>query len=152
MTGIETPSPRVADSSAANGAADRACAGWPREVDLVISAMRAAKDSPTPDRRRDQRIEYRAKASLRLFSDEPYSAPRTIYTCDANERGIGFVSRQCLPLSHGGILEIIAPNDQVMSVHCTLYRCSQIAPRWYRGALVFNRPQPAFDPLDYRAD
>lgn len=116
---------------------------WPAEVDLIISALRAG-ESPGDDRRKLPRAEYRVKASLRLFSDRPETPQWVLYTSDINERGVGFVSPARLPLSHGGILEIQTPDGQTASIHVTLYRCSEISPGWYRGALYFNREQLAF--------
>jgi len=116
---------------------------WPAEVDLIVTALRAG-ELPDDDRRKIARAEYRVKATLRLFSDRHGTPPWILYTCDANERGVGFIAPARLPLSHGGILEIATPTGEVASVHITLYRCNEISPGWYRGALCFNREQPAF--------
>ena len=124
-----------------------ASAGWPPEVDLIVSAIQAAQHPGASNDRRDlSRMPYRARATLHLFSDEHGTPPWVLYTCDCNERGLGFITSKRLPLSHGGILDIVAPDDKQMSIHCTLFRCSEVAPGWYRGALYFNREQPAFAP------
>jgi hypothetical protein len=120
---------------------------WPPEVDLIISALRAGETSQD-DRRKLPRAEYRVKASLRLFSDRPETPHWVIYTCDVNERGLGFISPARLPLSHGGILEIPTPDGQTASIPVTLYRCSEVSPGWYRCALYFNREQSVFAHLD----
>jgi hypothetical protein len=88
---------------------------------------------------------YRATAMLSLFADAPGSSARVLYTRDVNERGIGFVTRDRLPLGYGGVLRLPARTQgQIFSIPCTLYRCRLAAPGWYEGALHFNRDQSEF--------
>ena len=89
---------------------------------------------------------YIVTAMLALFADSPDLPARIIYSRDINERGIGFVTRERLPLGYGGILSLPGPHPrgQVFNIPCTLYRCRLAAPGWYEGALHFNRDQTAF--------
>jgi hypothetical protein len=118
----------------------------PPEVHLIISAMEAAGSTSLKERRGPTRWPFRARAHLYLFSDAPGTSPWTIYTRNANSRGVGFVTTLPLPLSHGGWVELVDSTGQHRSIHCTLSRCSEAARGWYEGALLFNREQRWFDP------
>jgi hypothetical protein len=116
------------------------------EAAMVLSALEAA--GGREDRRQLPRMIYRTTAMLWLFADTPGSAGRALYTRDINERGIGFVTRDRLPLGYGGVVRLPNPKmpSQILSIACTLYRCRLAAPGWYEGALHFNRDQHEFLP------
>jgi hypothetical protein len=116
----------------------------PQEAAMVLTALEAA--GGRENRRQCVRSVYRATAMLALFADSPDLPARIIYSRDVNERGIGFVTRERLPLGYGGILSLPGPHTrgQVFNIPCTLYRCRLAAPGWYEGALHFNRDQTAF--------
>jgi hypothetical protein len=118
---------------------------WPREVDMILSALEAAGHD-SPDRRGAGRSCYRVFARLHLFSDGDFASPWKLFTRDANSRGLGFLTPHRLPLGYGGRVELPAPDGSILSVHCTLLRCCEAAPGWYEGALYFNREQIAFAP------
>ena len=71
--------------------------------------------------------------------------PWLLYTRDINPRSLGFVTSHRLPLGYGGVIELPGPDGEPVSVHCTLLRCRQAAPRWFEGCLYFNREQSQFD-------
>ena len=119
---------------------------WPREVDLILSALEAA-GHPLADRRGGGRSAYRVHARLRLFSDSPMGAPWPLFTRDVNSRGLGFLTPHMLPLGYGGQVELPGPDGEMYSIHCTLLRCREATPGWYEGALYFNREQLAFAPM-----
>src|SRR4051794_28670700 len=81
---------------------------WPPEVELILSAMDAARDVD-PERRIARRLPYRTRAELRLFSDPPKTPPWILYTRDIDPRGLGFISPHCLPLGYGGWVEGFTP-------------------------------------------
>jgi len=124
---------------------------WPPEVDLILSAMEAARERTTGsqsvehERRYRGRVPYRVRAELRLFSDAPDTPPWVLYTRDVDVRGLGFITPHRLPLGYGGTLELYAPVGRKVRVPCTLFRCRQAVQGWYEGALYFNREQSAFD-------
>jgi hypothetical protein len=116
----------------------------PAEVELVLSALEAAS-SKHDNRRAHPRLRYHVQAELRLFSDTADAAPRTLYTRDASVRGLGFITRERLPLGYGGVVNLTTPNGQSTSVNGTLFRCREIGNGWFEGALYFNREQWAFE-------
>lgn len=123
---------------------------WPLEAGMVMTALEAG--AWKEERREQSRIGFRAKALLWLFADSPGGPARVLYTRDANQRGIGFVTRERLPLGYGGIVRMRSPKSQkILAVPCTLYRCRMAAPGWYEGALHFNRDQAEFQPDDAQA-
>jgi hypothetical protein len=117
---------------------------WPAEAGLILSALEAG--GWKEERRAHPRMAYRVQAALRLFIDSPGSEQRAIYTRDAHSRGLGFVTTHRLPLGYGGTVQIMAPNQKMITVQCTLLRCRQAAPGWYEGALHFVRDQGEFAP------
>ena len=117
---------------------------WPPEVDLILSALEAG--GAGEERRRTQRMDYRVRAQLQLFADPAGSDPWMLYTRDVNAKGLGFITRHRLPLGYGGKIQIPSPTGQLVTVHCTLYRCREAAQGWFEGALYFNREQWTFSP------
>ena len=121
-------------------------ADWPREVEMILSALEAAGGGHD-DRRQHPRMLYRAIAELRLFSDPAGTAPYTLYTRDVSARGIGFITPHQLPLGYGGIVRVPAPRSgNPMSIHGTLFRCRQLGNGYFEGAMYFNREQWIFAP------
>ena len=69
-----------------------------------------------------------------------------LYTRDASARGIGFVTRERLPLGYGGVVQLPSLNGRPLEINCTLFRCRDIGNGWFEGALHFNREQWLFAP------
>jgi len=115
-----------------------------QEAAMVLTALEAA--GGRENRRQCIRSTYRSIAKLSLFADPPGSSARVLYTRDVNVRGVGFVTRERLPLGYGGILRLAGPRtpERTFNIPCTLYRCRLAAPGWYEGALQFNRDQDEF--------
>jgi hypothetical protein len=141
--------PSTVDPTITPPAATEPAAASAAEAELVISALEAAAgsagDVPGHDeRRRHKRVAYRVTAELRLFSDAPDAAPWRLFTRDASARGVGFVTRDRLPLGYGGVVTLAGPAGQALEANCTLFRCRDIGNGWFEGALYFNREQWAF--------
>jgi hypothetical protein len=116
---------------------------WPAEVGMILSAMEAAPQQGM-EKRAHQRMNYHVQAKLTLFADGPMADPWTLFTRDADPRGLGFISRDRLPLGYGGWVELQTPDGRATRIACTLYRCREAIPGWYEGALYFNREQWMF--------
>lgn len=116
---------------------------WPAQVSLILSAMEAVCP-PEHDRRRTKRLAYHVRAELRLFADPPDADSRTLYTRDVDPRGLGFITPHRLPLGYGGWLSLLIPSGRKVSIDCIVYRCREVIPGWYEGALHFNREQWMF--------
>lgn len=114
---------------------------WPAEVDLILSAMDAAYPRRSQDRRASIRSNYRTRAELKLFSDHPLDPPTPLYTRDVQDRGIGFITRQRLPLGYAGKVQLTLPSGETLRSHCTVYRCREAINGWFEGALHFSHPQ-----------
>jgi hypothetical protein len=119
---------------------------WPREVELILSALESGQH-PRADRRAVRRATYRSQARLRLFSDKHEAPPWLLYTRDVCGRGLGFITPHYLPLGYGGILTLQMPDGEPGQMQCTLSRCRQVSPGWYEGALNFSRVQAEFAKL-----
>jgi hypothetical protein len=126
---------------------------FPAEVEMILSAMEAGRHAwnqeagqePNGEERREAgRVPYRVRAELHLFRDQPGAPPWVLYVRDADVRGMGFLSPHRLPLGYGGYVELIAPTGRPLSVPCTLFRCREVVPGWYDGAMNFNREQGDF--------
>ncbi len=114
---------------------------FPQEVEFLISALEAGP-RPVIDRHRFARARYRTRAMLRLFSDSDGSPAKLLFTRSVSSQAV--VTAHPLPLSHGGILFIPKPLGETGRITCTVLRCRQAAPKWYEGAVYFNRPQDCF--------
>ena len=116
---------------------------WPREVEMMISAIEAAV-LPLRDRRKRYRTPHRTVATLRLFVD-PKGRSRTLYTRNVDSRGVGFLSPERLPLGYGGTIELLTPSGDTVFANCTIFRCSEMVNGWYEAALSFNTEQWQLD-------
>jgi hypothetical protein len=116
------------------------CEDWPAEAKLILSALDAGEHGRA-DRRRLDRLPYRTRALLRLFSEEAGTAPKVLYTRDIHCRSLGFITPHRLPLGHGGTLEVPGDDGEPIRIGCTLLRCRETAAGWYEGAVYFNREQ-----------
>jgi hypothetical protein len=115
----------------------------PLDARMVLTALETA--GWEKERRQRRRSDYRVAATLRMFADAPAARARILYTRDANQRGIGFITRERLPLGYGGMLRLPSPKTaKTLNIACTLYRCRMAAPGWYEGAVHFNRDQAEF--------
>jgi hypothetical protein len=113
---------------------------WPRDVELIISALFAAgrdsHDSRGPMRRR-----YRVIAQLSLFCNVA-DPPTRLYVRDCTDRHVGFLTSTPVPLGYGGTVEMPKPDGTPLSAACVVHRCRECVPGWFEGALYFNRVQP----------
>ena len=116
---------------------------WPREVEMMISAIEAAPRT-LRDRRKRYRTAHRTVASLKLFVDGDRRS-RTLYTRNVDSRGVGFLSPERLPLGYGGTIELLAPSGETVTANCTIFRCSEMVNGWYEAALSFNTEQWKLD-------
>jgi hypothetical protein len=128
-------------------AAPRTGEPFPAEVELILSALEAGGHDRL-ERRAIRRTRYRTLASLRLFSDFDSGATTPLYTRNINQRGLGFITPHRLPLGHGGVIEVVAPDGHWLSITCTLLRCREAAPGWFEGSVYFNRDQSDFAVLE----
>lgn len=117
--------------------------GLPPQAEMIMSAIETGQYGLL-ERRCVARAPYRVRAMLKLHSDLSGAPPWTLYTRDANARGLGFITPHRLPLGYGGLLDIIIPDGRIQSIACTLLRCREAAPGWYEGSLYFNRSQMEF--------
>lgn len=137
---LEPPEPQFAPV----GHAAQGRGAWPAEVDLILSAMEAARSvSPGAgtsfDRRDTTRQPYRTRAQLKLYADPADAPPAILYTRDADHRGIGFITPTLLPLGYGGWVTLQSPAGETVRVECTVYRCRRTVQGWFEGALSFHR-------------
>jgi len=110
---------------------------WPAEVDMILSAMEAAK-SAASDRRGSDRVPHQTRAELRLFAHDPLAQPTVLYTRDISPAGIGFITRERLPLGYGGIVTYEQEDGTRIANACTLVRCREAVNGWFEGALHFS--------------
>lgn len=115
---------------------------WPADVDLILSALEAA-DPKVGHTRQSRRRRMRVIARLSLFVAPLDEKPVRLFTRDADDRHLGFLSESPVPLGFGGTVELVAPEGQLLSVGCMVYRCRECVPGWFEGMLNFNRKQPA---------
>lgn len=123
------------------------CEPFPPEVAFVLSSLEAGP-RPIHDRQKLPRIAHRVRATLRLYSDA--ATPLVLYTRHVNAQAVGFLVDRQLPLSHGGVVDMIDLDGQVVCIACTVLRCRPACDGWYEGALHFVRAQRAFEPADWR--
>jgi hypothetical protein len=124
---------------------DGQCDELERKATMILSAMQAAEERSAPhsgsERRRAPRHPYQARAQLLLAADGPDAEPWILFIRDADERAMGFITPDRLPLGSPGTLSFTSPRGRSMTVNVSLSRCRSCAGGWYEGALQFSRPQ-----------
>lgn len=112
---------------------------WPRDVDLIISALHAA-GRDAHDRRGSTRRRHRVIAQLSLFCNlgEP---PTRLFVRDCTDRHLGFIAEAPVPLGYGGTVDLQRVDQAPLSIACVVHRCRECLPGWFEGALHFNRVQ-----------
>ena len=117
---------------------------WPIEVDMILSAMEAARTdaSDLSDRRKHPRATRRVQAELQLFAHNPLQPPIQLYTRDISASGIGFITRERLTLGYNGLVAIHLNEKETITAQCNVYRCREAINGWYEGALAFTVEQP----------
>lgn len=113
---------------------------WPADVDLICSAMDAARTAGDPQRRRAPRRPHRVIARLLVHGE---SDPVRIYTRDCDATHVGFVTERPLPMGFNATVEFAAPDGSLMSAACTVSRCRECVPGWFEGALKFAKAIPS---------
>lgn len=136
--------PLVRQAPCGHGSVD----GWPAEVKFILSAIDAAR-GPHADRRTAERTNYHVVAELRLYSDGADAVPWTLYCRDVTSRSMGFITRSCLPLGHGGKLFLRGPRGEELSIDCSIRRCKLAVNGWYEGSVSFNREQWPLDASNF---
>ena len=129
--------PEEAESYEAPASAAEPSQAWPAEVDIILSAMEAGQ-SIRSDRRDGGRSLHHTRADLRLFSENPLSPPTPLYTRDISPAGIGFITRERLPLGYSGVVNFQQEDGSKVSLACTIFRCREAINGWYEGALQFH--------------
>ncbi|MGN6725763.1 MAG: PilZ domain-containing protein [Tepidisphaeraceae bacterium] len=114
---------------------------WPPEVDMILSAMEAAR-ADAAEHRLEPRRHHRARAELQLFAHDPLQPPIALFTRDLSRSGMGFITRERLPLGYGGLVAIPLRDNHTITVQCNIYRCREAINGWYEGALTFSVEQP----------
>ena len=130
--------PETAPAAAPPAAAEER----PAEVDLILSAMDAAKRPGPVDRRAAARRTLRVRADLRLFAHDPLNPPIALYTRDVSATGIGFITKDRLPLGYNGLVRLTIESGETITAACNVYRCREAIGGWYEGALHFTNRQP----------
>jgi len=104
---------------------------------MILSAMEAAKSSTT-DRRDSDRLPHHTRAELRLFADDPLAPATPLFTRDISPAGIGFITRERLPLGYSGIVTYENEDGTRVANACTIFRCREAVNGWFEGALQFS--------------
>jgi len=115
----------------------------PIDVLLVIEMLARRKPPPPANRRQLERARYVVMAAAEFVGESP---PRrhTLYTRDANERGVGFVTQEPLPIGRDAVLHIAAVGGDAgpLALPCTLVRFEKVLPGWYEGAFQLKAAGP----------
>lgn len=116
---------------------------WPREVDLILSAMEAGVNDAVVCRRQSVRRPHRVRAELSLFAHGPLVPPIVLYTRDVTPEGVGFITKERVTLGYNGMIKLVDPEGRVLSAQCGVYRCREAINGWYEGSLTFAVEQPS---------
>jgi hypothetical protein len=140
----------TATAAAAAPPGDTSCR-VPLDVALVLEILTSGEASTAAaNRRKFPRTKHVATASLEPFqppSAKVTTAPRrTIYTRDANQWGVGFITQERLTTGEDALLRIADPAGTPLAVRCGILRCREVLPGWYEGAVLFTAEEPRLSP------
>jgi hypothetical protein len=114
-------------------------AAVPTDAQIVIAILNG-EAGPALDRRRFARSAFQMAGALESIGD---AIPMgwTIYTRDANQWGIGFVTQDPLPVAKDVTLHIAA-GGQLLRLRGCIVRCREVMPGWYDGAVLLHEEEP----------
>jgi hypothetical protein len=111
----------------------------PTDAQIVISVLNG-EAGPAIERRRFVRTTYQTPGAIESIG-EPIPRCWTIYTRDANQWGVGFVTQEPLPVAKDVILHVAAAG-QVLSLRGCIVRLREVMPGWYDGAVLLGEEEP----------
>jgi hypothetical protein len=111
----------------------------PADAKIVFQIL-AGEEGPASNRRRFARSPYRSHASMDVVGD-PLPIARTIYTRDANQWGVGFVTQEAVPVGRDAMLHLTVGGRE-MTVRCCILRCREVLPGWFEGGALFFDEEP----------
>jgi len=120
----------------------------PVDVALVLEMLSSGEDSAAANRRKFVRARHVAPAALEPVRPVARGPRRTIYTRDANQWGVGFITQDRITVGEEVTLRIADPGDAtgVLEIRCGILRCREVLPGWYEGAALFNAEEPRLSP------
>ena len=110
----------------------------PGDAQIVISMLNG-EAGPGLDRRRFARTSFQMAAALESVG-EPIAMRWGIYTRDASQWGVGFVTQHPLPVAKDVMLTIAA-GGQMLRLRGSIVRCREIMPGWYDGAVLLHEEE-----------
>ena len=110
----------------------------PADAQIVISMLNG-EAGPALDRRRFTRTSFQMAGALETLG-EAIPMRWTIYTRDANQWGVGFVTQQPLPVAKDVIVTLTA-GGQTLRLRGSIVRCREVMPGWYDGAVLLHEEE-----------
>jgi hypothetical protein len=121
----------------------------PVDVALVIEMLSSGDESAASNRRKFIRARHVARAALQPVRSGSRALRRTIYTRDANQWGVGFITQERITVGEEVTLHIADPSDPAaapLELRCGILRCREVLPGWYEGAALLTAEEPRLSP------
>ena len=114
---------------------------WPLEVRALLDSMRKFASAPKHERRRENRRSYQVEGSiLYLRNGQSEPARAAIYTRDATDKAIAFVTQTMFEAGQVVTLEVPAPEGVSQKLNGRILRCRQFREGWYDGVFLTQPP------------
>lgn len=114
-------------------------AAIPADAQIVIALLNG-EAGPATDRRRFVRTSYQIAGALESVG-EPIPMRWIIYTRDANQWGVGFVTQEPLPIAKDVTLHL-AVAGTILCLRGCIVRSREVLPGWYDGAMLLYEEEP----------
>ena len=112
---------------------------WPADVDLICSAMDAARGVDDRQRRTDARRPHRVIARLQVHGQ---AAAVRVYTRDCSASHLSFLCETPVSMGQGGTVEFSGPDGSLIASRGVVQRCRECVPGWFEGVVRFGRLIP----------
>lgn len=127
------------------------CDHLPPHVQEVLSLMSATPPPAVLERRRQPRAAYQVRAMLEpldVIDGDSEHAAHVVYTRDANESGVGFITDRPEAVGREAVLSLASPAAEgvALNVRGIILRSREVADGWYEGALLFAHRCGALSP------
>jgi len=113
-----------------------------RLVMQILTSEAGAAD----ERRRFSRATYVARATVELTDPMGHAHRIQLWSRDANQWGVGIVTRCTLPVGQSATLQIKGSDGVDIRARGCILRCREVLPGWYEGAVLFEHEQPSLAP------
>jgi hypothetical protein len=121
----------------------------PEDAQFVIAVLAGEQNLAITNRRKFPRCAYVTRATLDVGVAD---ARKTVYTRDANQWGVGFVSQEAVAVGAEATLHLAGAVGRPLHLRGCILRCREVLPGWFDGGVLLYAEETWLLPDRLEAD